>query len=115
MLLTSWRIVPLMALASRESFTGTKLSLPSLLETLTSTFWASDRAPPAPLTLIWSSLMDTSTPAGIVLGFFSSRYISVSSQCRGSGHISRLSANNTGGALLSFHHDGGGGAYKRNA
>jgi hypothetical protein len=36
----------------------------------------------APLTLIWSSLIDTSTPAGMVTGIFPTRDISVSPQCR---------------------------------
>src|SRR5574343_388312 len=69
-------MVPLMALASRESLAGTKLSLPASLLTLTSTLDATASWPPAPLTLIWSSLMDTSTPAGTVTGIFPTRDIS---------------------------------------
>src|SRR5574343_62953 len=69
-------MVPLMALASRESLAGTKLSLPPSLFTLTSALAATASWPPAPLTLIWSSLMDTSTPAGTVTGIFPTRDIS---------------------------------------
>src|SRR5688572_11089330 len=75
MLFTSWRMVPLMALASRESLAGTKLSLPPSLVTLTREFRASDRLPPVPFTLIWSSLIDTSTPCGMATGIFPTRDI----------------------------------------
>src|SRR3954470_9090121 len=79
MLFTSWRMVPLMALASRESLAGANDSLPSLLTTLTSAFCASDSWPPAPFTLIWSSLTCTSTPCGTATGIFPMRDISVPS------------------------------------
>jgi hypothetical protein len=36
-----------------------------------------------PLTLIWSSLIDTSTPAGMVIGIFPTRDISVTPRCLG--------------------------------
>src|SRR3569832_1734881 len=75
MLFTSWRIVPLMAVASRESLAGSNDSLPSLLTTLTSAFCDSDNWPPAPFTLIWSVLICTSTPCGTSTGIFPTRDI----------------------------------------
>src|SRR3989344_4945659 len=104
MLLTNWRIVPLMALASRDSLAGSKLSLPSLLDTFTSAFCASDRAPPVHLTEIWSSFTDTSTPAGMVTGIFPTRDISVSPQCRGLGHVAEHFATDTGSTRLAISH-----------
>jgi hypothetical protein len=56
MLFTSWRMVPLIALAARESLAGAKLSLPSLVTILTSAFCDRFNVPPVPLTLIWSCL-----------------------------------------------------------
>src|SRR3990167_1690781 len=109
MLLTNWRIVPLMALASRDSLAGSKLSLPSLLDTFTSAFCASDRAPPVPLTEIWSSFTDTSTPAGMVTGIFPTRDISVSPQCRGLGHIAQHFATDTGSTRFAIGHNALGG------
>jgi hypothetical protein len=78
MLFTSWRMVPLIALASRDSLAGTKLSLPPSLVTLTRAFWASSSVPPVPLTLIWSSLICTSTPCGTATGIFPTRDICLS-------------------------------------
>src|SRR6478735_7753377 len=107
MLFTSWRMVPLMALASRDSLAGSNDSLPSLLDTFTSAFWASDSVPPAPLTLIWSSLICTSTPWGTATGIFPTRDI-----CRSFplGHVAEHFAADTGGTRLAVgHHALGGG------
>jgi hypothetical protein len=56
------RIVPLIALASRLSSAGRKLSFPASLFIFTNELAANVKAPPAPLTLMTSSLIDTSTP-----------------------------------------------------
>src|SRR6476661_3658184 len=107
MLFTSWRMVPLMALASRDSSAGTKDSLPSLLATFTRAFWASDSVPPAPLTLIWSSLICTSTPWGTATGIFPTRDISRSFPL---GHVAQHFAADAVGARLAVgHHALGGG------
>src|SRR3569832_79220 len=76
MLFTSWRIVPLMALASRDPLAGSNDSLPSLLDTLTSGFCDRESWPPLPLTLIWSSLISTFTSWGTATGIFPTRDIS---------------------------------------
>src|SRR6218665_1277723 len=104
MLLTNWRSVPLIALAWRDSLAGSKRSLPSLLVTFTSTFWGSDSVPPAPLTAIWSSFTDTSTPAGMVTGIFATRDIAVSPPCCGSGHVAQQFATDAGSARLAIGH-----------
>src|SRR5574343_674430 len=100
-------MVPLMALASRESLAGTKLSLPPSLLTLTSALAATASWPPAPLTLIWSSLMDTSTPAGTVTGIFPTRDISsLLPLCDVEQHF----AADTGSTRFAIgHHTLGGG------
>src|SRR5512133_3135744 len=101
MLFTSWRIVPLIAFASRDSLAGAKLSLPPSLVTLTRAFWASDNAPPVPFTLIWSSLICTSTPCGTATGIFPTRDI-----CRflPLGDVAEDFATDTGSAGLAVGH-----------
>src|SRR3990172_5682636 len=101
MLFTSWRMVPLIALASRDSFAGAKLSLPPSLVTFTSSFCASDRLPPVPLTLIWSSLIDTSTPCGTATGIFPTRDIFSSFP---SGDVAKNFATDTGRTRLAVGH-----------
>src|SRR3954469_19156357 len=100
MLFTSWRIVPLMALASRDSLAGSNDSLPSLLDTLTSAFCASDSWPPAPLTLIWSCLICTSTPWGTATGIFPIRDIVPLPLCDVAEHF----ATDAGCARLAVGH-----------
>src|SRR4051812_27143571 len=100
MLFTSWRMVPLMALASRDSLAGSNDSLPSLLTTLTSAFCVSASWPPAPLTLIWSSLTCTSTPCGTATGIFPMRDISVPSL----GHVAEDFAADAACARLAVGH-----------
>src|SRR5213592_1898332 len=94
-------MVPLMALASRDSLAGSKESLPSLLATLTSAFCTSDSVPPAPLTLIWSSLIDTSTPCGTATGIFPTRDIFLSFPL---GDVAEDFATDTGCAGLAVGH-----------
>src|SRR6202007_571161 len=104
MLFTSWRMVPLMALASRDSLAGAKLSLPLSLLTLTRADWASDSVPPVPLTEIWSSLIATSTPAGTAIGIFPIRDIFGYSFNAASGHVAQHFTTDTGGARLAVGH-----------
>src|SRR5512133_3995870 len=94
-------MVPLMALASRDSFAGAKLSLPPSLVTLTSALRASASVPPAPLTLIWSSLIATSTPCGTAIGIFPIRDIV---WFLPSGDVAEHFAADTGGARLAVGH-----------
>src|SRR6218665_1145742 len=96
-------MVPDMALASRDSSTGTKVSVPPLFSTLTSAFCVSARAPRAPLTLIWLSLTDTSTPAGTVTGSFPIRDINFSSM-PASVDVTQDFATDTGRARLAVGH-----------
>src|SRR6478735_5532293 len=112
MLFTSWRIVPLMALASRDSLAGSNDSLPSLLTTLTSAFCASDSVPPVPLTLIWSSLTCTSTPCGTETGIFPTRDMSGSFLL---GDVAEHFAAHAGGARLAVRHHALGGGDDRDA
>src|SRR5262245_61809622 len=112
MLFTSWRMVPLMALASRDSLAGSNESLPSLLVTLTSAFWASDSVPPAPLTLIWSSLICTSTPCGTATGIFPTRDISTFLPL---GDVAEDFAAHAISARLAVGHHAAGGGHDRHA
>src|SRR3990167_1010524 len=101
MLFTSWRMVPLMALASRDSFAGRNVSLPPSFVTLTRWFTASDSAPPEPFTLIWSSLIATSTPCGTATGIFPTRDISA---VPSSGDVAQDFAADAGGTGLAVGH-----------
>src|ERR1700744_3510087 len=101
MLLTRARIVPLMALASMLSFAGAKDRTAPSLRISTSEFAVRVRVPLAPLTVIWSAEIDTSTPCGTVIGIFPTRDIARISL----GDVAKNFAADAGGARrASGHH-----------
>src|ERR1700712_824902 len=100
MLLTRARIVPLMALASMLSFAGAKdRTAPSLRISTSALAWR-NRVPLAPLTVIWSVEIDTSTPCGTVIGIFPTRDIARISL----GDVAKDFATDTGSAGLAVGH-----------
>src|SRR5690349_3076076 len=101
MLFTSWRMVPLMALASRDSFAAANVSLPPSFVTFTSSVCARESEPPLPLTLIWSSLMATSTPVGTATGIFPTRDIFLILPL---GDVAQHFATDTGSTCLAVRH-----------
>src|SRR3989338_3703183 len=75
---------------------------------VTRAFCVNARVPRAPLTLIWSSFIATSTPWGKTTGIFPTRDISVTPQCP-LGHIAKHFTTDTGSARLTISHDTLGG------
>src|SRR4051812_5234742 len=101
MLFTRARIVPLMALASMLSFAGANDRTAPSLRTSTSAFAWRTRVPLAPLTVIWSVVIDTSTPCGTVIGIFPTRDIARISL----RDVAEDFAADTGRASLAVGHD----------
>src|ERR1700748_3689160 len=100
MLLTRARIVPLMALASMLSLAGANDRTAPSLRTSTSEFAARVRVPLAPLTVIWSAVIETSTPCGTVIGIFPTRDIARISL----GDVAKNFGADAGGARLAVGH-----------
>src|SRR5215510_13162555 len=108
MLLTSARIVPLMALACTLASAGSNVTLPPSCLTRTWLDNARDSVPLAPLTVILSAESCTSTPLGTSIGILATRDI----RFLLSGHVDQHFAADTGGARLAVgHHALGRGDY----
>src|SRR5205814_1293179 len=100
MLATRARIVPDIASASTLSLAGVNISLPPSLFTTTSALIGRTSVPSEPLTLIWSSLICTSTPCGTAIGIFPTRDISFSPL----GDVAEDFAADAGLACLAVGH-----------
>src|SRR5262245_5514769 len=100
MLLTSARIVPLIALACTLASTGSNVTLPPSCLTRTWFDNARDSVPLLPLTVILSAVSCTSTPLGTSIGILATRDICVLL----SGHVDQHFAADTGGARLVVGH-----------
>src|ERR1700693_5085891 len=106
MLLTSARNVPDIALASRLSLAGAKLSVPALLMTLTSPFKDCDSVPSGPFTVICAASIVASAPAGSAIGILPTRDI-----LHSLGDVANNFATDTDCARFAVSHDASGGRY----
>src|SRR5690554_5302521 len=101
MLLTSARMVPDIALASRVSLATLKVSSPSSRRMSTFGFSVWVKVPKGPLTVICSASIVVCTLLGTTTGYFAMRDISVFSL----GHVAQYFAAHAIGARFAIGHD----------